>query len=174
MQDSEKNTELKDEIVTSGEVSGDVSERVYEVGYLLVPTLEEMVVPSIYDGLKELIISLGGVIVSDDMPKMIPLAYTMTKVITNINNKFNTAYFGWIKFTVDAEKVDVLKKKLGLDANIIRFLITKTVRENTVASKRFVRGDSLHRKPKGDKEEVGEVIPINKEEIDKEIEALVS
>jgi hypothetical protein len=61
-----------------------------------------------------------------------------------------------------------------LDPNIIRFLILKTVKENTIASKRFVRGD-MRKKPRSAKEESGETaVPINKEEIDKEIDALVA
>src|ERR1035437_2391976 len=108
------------------------------------------------------------------MPKMIQLAYKMVKVVSNVRNKFNTAYFGWIKFTMDSDKVLELKKKLDLDPNLIRFLILKTVKENTIAAKRFVRGE-IHRKPKTLKNENNEVaVPINKEEIDKEIDAMVA
>jgi ribosomal protein S6 len=107
------------------------------------------------------------------MPKMINLAYSMTKVVSNVRNKFNTAYFGWIKFTMDGDKVLDLKKKLDLDPNFIRFLILKTVKENTLAVKRFVRSEN-HRKPMYKKNDNAEpAIPINKEEIDKEIDALI-
>jgi ribosomal protein S6 len=68
-----------------------------------------------------------------------------------------------------------LKKKLDLDPNIIRFLILKTVKENTIAGKRFVRGDMTHRKPRSAKNENAETAaPINKEEIDKEIDAMIA
>jgi ribosomal protein S6 len=124
--------------------------------------------------LKELVSSLGGIHISDEIPKMIQLAYKMVKVVSNVRNKFNTAYFGWIKFTMDSDKVLELKKKLDLDPNFIRFLILKTVKENTIAAKRFVRGE-IHRKPKTLKNENKEiVVPINKEEIDKEIDAMVA
>lgn len=147
--------------------------QVYELGYLLVPTLTEENFPIVYNGLKDLVSSFGGEYISDEMPKMIPLAYSMLKVVSNVRSKFNTAYFGWIKFYMDKEKVGELKKKLDFDANVIRFLILKTVKENTVASKRFVGRDSAYRKtPKRD--ENVEVTPINKEEIDKEIDAMVA
>ena len=82
--------------------------------------------------------------------------------------------FGWVKFNMDADKVVELKKKLDLDPNIIRFLVLKTVKENTIAAKRFVRSD-MHRKPMMKKSESDEVVaPINKEEIDKEIDAMVA
>lgn len=147
--------------------------RVYEVGYILVPTVAEEEVPALYGNLKELISSLGGAHISDEMPRMIPLAYTMVKVVANVRNKFNTGYFGWIKFTMDPDKVLDLKKKLDLDPKVIRFLILKTVKENTIAAKRFVRGD-LHKKPVSKKNENEEAAPINKEEIDKEIDAMIA
>jgi hypothetical protein len=67
-----------------------------------------------------------------------------------------------------------LKSKLDMDNNFIRFLIIKTVKENTIAAKRFVRDDMGHRKPLTSKKEAGVVTEINKEEIDKEIEAMVA
>lgn len=149
-------------------------EKVYEVGYLLVPTLASEEVPVIYTNLKDLISSLGGEFISDDMPKMIPLAYSMLKVVSNVRSKFNTAYFGWVKFFMDPEKVLELKKKLDLDPNMIRFLILKTVKENTLASKRFVGKDSAYRKNTPKKDDGAEALPINKEEIDKEIDAMVA
>lgn len=149
--------------------------RVYELGYLLVPTVLQEDVPVIHGNLKELVSSLGGVAIADEMPKMIPLAYTMLKVVSNVRNKFNAAYFGWTKFTMDSDKVLELKKKLDLDSNVIRFLILKTVKENTIAAKRFVRADMHNRRPMTKKSENKEIaIPINKEEIDKEIDALVA
>ena len=135
---------IKDE----NEIKEDEVVRVYEVGYLLVPTIEEINLPVTYGNLKELIMSFGGTIISDEMPKMIPLAYTMVKVVANVRNKFNAAYFGWVKFTMETDSVLELKKKLDLDSNIIRFLILKTVKENTIAAKRFVRGDVRGRRPR--------------------------
>lgn len=151
----------------------DVNSRVYEVGYLLVPTLSSEDVPGVYTNLKDLIVSFGGDIVSDEMPKMIPLAYQMLKVVQNVRNKFDTAYFGWTKFEMSPDKVLELKKKLDFDPNVIRFLIQKTVRENTIATKKFVNKDS--RKKITNKEGENETaLPIDKEEIDKEIDAMIS
>ncbi|MDP9249727.1 MAG: 30S ribosomal protein S6 [bacterium] len=152
----------------------DMTERVYELGYLLVPTIPEEEVPAAFGNLKEMATSLGGIPVSEEMPKLIPLAYTMSKVVQNVRHKFNTAYFGWIKFTMETEKVLELKKKLDLDPNLVRFLLLKTVKENTIAARRFVRPD-MHKRPKSDRPEGTEVpVAINKEEIDKEIDAMVS
>ena len=154
----------------------DIDSRVYEVGYLLVPTIFEEEVPVTYGNLKELIASFGASPISDEMPKMIDLAYPMFKTLQNVRNKFDVGYFGWFKFYMEPEKVLELKKKLDLDLNIIRFLIVKTVKENTIASKRFVRRDISYRKNGTTKkeEESKEAVPINKEEVDKEIDAMVA
>lgn len=163
--------ENKDE----NEIKEETNERVYELGYLLVPNIEEADLPVLYGNLKELVSSLGGISIADEMPKKIPLAYTMVKVLANVRNKFDTAYFGWIKFTMESGKVLELKKKLDLDPKIIRFLILKTVKENTIATKRFVRGDLARKKGLTKKDADNEnVVPINKEEIDKEIDAMVA
>lgn len=149
--------------------------QVYEVGYLLTPTISEENLPVSYGNLKELIASFSGNIISDDMPKMINLAYPMFKTLQNVRSKFDAAYFGWIKFSMAREKILELKKKLELDPNIIRFLLIKTVKENTIAAKRFMHRDTARRKfPTIKKEESEEAVAINKEEVDKEIEAMVA
>lgn len=163
---------MSDEVLN--EKNGPEDARIYELGYLLAPTLSEDEVPAAFGNLKDLITSMGGVAISEEMPKNIPLAYTMAKVIQNVRQKFDNAYFGWIKFYMDSEKVLELKKKLDLDPTLIRFLILKTVKENTLASKRYVRPDRPSR-PKAEKTgDVETATPINKEEIDKEIDAMVA
>lgn len=154
-----------------------VDNRVYELGFLFVPTIKEEDLPVAYDNLKEFVASFGGQSISDEMPKMMNLAYQMVKVVKNVRSKFDAAYFGWVKFTMDADKVLELKKKLDLDPTIIRFLILKTVRENTLASKRFTGRDASRRKmPTAAKAEGEnqEPVEINKEEIDKEIDAMIA
>ena len=88
----------QEEIEDQNEAKETQNSKVYELGYLLVSTIPEEDVPVIYGNLKELISSLGGNAISDEIPKMIPLAYAMVKVVNNVRNKFNTAHFGWIKF----------------------------------------------------------------------------
>lgn len=166
--------ELETENITINEAKEGTEARVYELGYLLIPTISTDEVPAVYGDIKQLISSLGGEIISDEMPKMINLAYTMLKVTANVRSKYNTAYFGWVKFYMTPEKVLELKKKSDMDAKIIRFLLIKTVKENTIAAKRFVQRDTVHHKPTTKSEEGEVAAPINKEEIDREIEALIA
>jgi ribosomal protein S6 len=161
------------EVGAENDIKGDANERVYELGYLLVPTIPEGDLPAQYGNLKELVSSFGGIVIADEVPKMMNLAYAMVKVVSNVRSKFSTAYFGWTKFTMDSDKVLELKKKLDLDPHFIRFLILKTVKENTIAAKRFVRPE-MHRRPTVKKSDDEPVVPINKEEVDKEIDAMVA
>ena len=151
----------------------DVSEgRIYELGYLLLPNITEEEMPAVYGDLKELISASGGNVIADEMPKMMNLAYEMVKVIANKRNKFKNGYFGWIKFEMGAGEVEDLDKKLESDDRLIRHILIKTVRENTIASKRFSNKPSLRTKTVKPVKE--EQVEINEEEVDKEIEALVA
>ena len=156
------------------EIKAEENGKVYELGYLLVPTLEEGNVPTVATELKDLITSTyKGEFVSEEMPKMMNLAYPMLKVTNNVRNKFETGYFGWIKFTMAASEIIALKKHLDFDPNVIRFLILKTVRENTIATKRFT-GRGVGKRALNIKKPDEVDAPINKEEVDKEIDALIS
>lgn len=146
--------------------------QIYEIGYLFVPTLSEENLPKAYGDMKALIENSKGMIISDEMPKIMNLAYTMQKIVSNVRSKFDTAYFGWVKFEMPADMISEVKKKLDFDPNVIRFLIIKTVRENTIAQKKFISKDSIRRKTTI-REEDKEPVEINKEELDKEIDAMI-
>jgi ribosomal protein S6 len=163
---------MKEKVKNNEEV--ELKTQVYEVGYLLVPTLSEEQVPAVYTSLKDLIASLNGQFISDEMPKMIPLAYTMLKVVQNVRSKFDSAYFGWVKFEMDTESILELKKKLDLDPNIIRFLITKTVKENTLSPKKFVSKEGGARRKTTAKKENTEEVVLDEKEIDEEIDKMVA
>lgn len=152
----------------------DVSEnRIYEIGYLFVPTIPEEEVAVSYSALKDQIVEFGGLTISDEMPTLIDLAYDMLKVHKNERSKFNKAYFGWVKFEIDPEKLEDLKKKLDAEAKVLRYLIIKTVRENTISSKKFLGRDIVRKKYTPRKEEKTVEKEIDKEAIDEEIDALV-
>jgi ribosomal protein S6 len=172
MQVSEQDNgkDMENEALSTGE---DTNSRVYELGYLLVPTIAEEDVSINFGNIKDVVSSFGGEVISDEMPRMMNLAYPMQKVTSNVRSKFRTAYFGWVKFIMGSNEVVDLKKKLDLDPTLVRFLILKTIKENTIASRRFVRGE-IYKKPKSKNTENEIITPINKEEIDKEIDALVA
>jgi ribosomal protein S6 len=150
----------------------DTDGRVYELAYLFVPTLAEETVLGSFGNLKALIEEHKGVFVSEEMPKTMPLAYQMSRTIENKKTWFNDAYFGWIKFEIEPSALEGIEAKLKRDEQILRYMILKTVKENTIASKKPMRE---YKKRSESKTEGGEPAPeMNKEEVDKQIDALVA
>ena len=107
-------------------------ENIYEVSYLSLPHIAPEQISQKATSLKDSIVSLGGTIISDENPVLIPLAYEMIKVVGTVRHKVDSGYFGWVKFEIEADKINELKKSLDSNDDIIRYLIIKTVRENTL------------------------------------------
>lgn len=105
---------------------------VYEVSYLLLPSLALEQVPAVVGEIKNSINTAGGEVVSGEDPVLIDLAYTMTKIVQTQRYKCDSAYFGWTKFELTADGIEVVKKALDANDNILRYLLVKTVRENTL------------------------------------------
>lgn len=122
-----------------------VDSRVYEISFIFDNKLDEEAALAKSNAIKQSIATLGGSFISEEAPYMRELAYEMTRVVNNVNVRFNEGYFGWIKFELDGPSVKELEKGLKLDEQIIRYLIVKTVRENTVYTKRapVIKAESL-------------------------------
>ena len=144
---------------------------VYEVGYLMVPTIAEENLGEEVTSFKDMFIEKGAVFISDEYPKLIELAYEMTRSILNKKQKFSYGYFGWVKFECSTSVAKVIKDLLDKNEKLVRYLMIKTARENTMSVKRpYGKQDGSKRRSVRKTEEV-EV--INEETIDKEIDALV-
>ena len=145
--------------------------RVYELGYHLVPSIAPENVATEIAVFKDMITKMGGSIIAEEVAKEFSLAYEIRKTIANKKERFSTSYFGWVKFELDSESVLELKKSLDLNTKVIRFLIIKTVKENTLISKRVPREYTKKRyTPKVD--EAG--VEVNAEEVDKKLDELLA
>jgi ribosomal protein S6 len=122
-----------------------VDNRIYEISVIFDNKLDENVVLEKFNAIKQSIATLGGSFISEEAPYMRELAYEMTRVVNNVNIRFNEGYFGWIKFELDADKVKDLEKGIKADEEVVRHLVVKTVRENTVFTKRapVIKAESL-------------------------------
>lgn len=144
---------------------------VYEVGYLMVPTIAEENLGGEVTVFKDMFTENGAIFISDEYPKLIELAYEMSRSIENKKQKFSYGYFGWVKFECTTDQAKIIKDILDKNEKLIRFLMIKTVRENTMSVKRsYKEGNRNRRSAIKTKEEEA---PINEETIDKEIDALV-
>ncbi len=134
----------------------DTETRIYELAYLLVPTLdEETGTAQALENLKKIISEKGGTIFDEEAPRMIPLAYEMRPTILNKNYRFSEGYFGWIKFEMIGEDTIALRDTLRLSETVFRFMIIQTVRESTVR-KVMIRQEGRRLKKGDDTEVLGE------------------
>src|SRR3990167_4739043 len=101
---------------------------VYEVGYLMLPTIAEENLGGEVTLFKDMFTENGATFISDEYPKLIELAYEMSRSIENKKQKFSYGYFGWVKFECTTDQAKVIKSILDRNEKLIRFLMIKTVR----------------------------------------------
>lgn len=162
----------KEKKVVEGGAKEDARLCVYEVGYLMVPTIAEENLGEEVTIFKDFFSESGVSFISDEYPKMLELAYEMSRSIQNKKQKFSYGYFGWVKFECSTDQGKVIKEALDKNEKLIRYLMIRTVRENTMSVKRPYGKPNgrIHRQTPKVAEDKG---PINEETIDKEIDALV-
>lgn len=158
-------------------VAKNSEEKIYEVGYHIVSSMAEEQIPAQVEKIKGYLAKEKAIIISEEMPKLRPLAYKIKKAYGGTYKTFDKAYFGFIKFEMpeggDIKNIDSSMKN---DESILRYLVIKTVRENTMYSPKitvFSDKESKIKTLKEDKTVKTEKIATT-EEIDKSIEALVS
>lgn len=146
--------------------------QVYEVGFHIAPFVGEENVAHEVGEIKNALDKIKAEVISEDFPRLRALAYPISKVIKGDKKIANEAYFGWIKFEASTLSIDEFKGVMEKLDNVIRFLIIKTVRENTIYGPKFLRDkDSKKDKKEGEKEV--EKAPIDEVELDKSIDSLV-
>ena len=141
---------------------------VYEIGYHLVPTLSEDEVALRVGDIQKLVSQKGGSVIAEEFPEIMELAYTMKKMIAGKWEKYDQAYFGWIKLETTPEDAQALNEELRTLDFVLRFLLVKTVRENTMSVRVLARKEAGETAaPEAEKG------PIVEAEVDKAIEELV-
>lgn len=117
--------------------------RVYEVSYILVPTISEDSATAKAEAFKKSIADLDASFISEETPYMRDLAYEMVRVIKNANNRFDTGYFGWVKFEIDPKNLASFEKAIKLDEEVIRYLVVKADRDINVYTKKSMQAKSI-------------------------------
>lgn len=146
--------------------------KVYEIGYLLLPSVPEEKLLEEVTAIKGNIEKSGGVFLSEGFPQYRQLAYTMRKLIGGGYENFDSAYFGWIKFEAKPESVSEVKTALESSANILRHILIASEKDSggpvKVSSLRKEEEEIATKKDEGTPEEKKE------EAIDKSIDELVT
>ncbi|MDD4989164.1 MAG: 30S ribosomal protein S6 [Candidatus Pacebacteria bacterium] len=160
--------------------AGESEARIYEVGYHIVPLVAEENVPKESSDVKSVIEKQKGVMISEELPRLHPLAYTIAKTVGGKKHIFDKAYFGWIKFEIDPSTLPAIKEALEANENVLRFILVKTVRENTLVSMQKIVSQARMDKEGGEKKAPGVGVvaekdkkPVSVEEIDKSIDELL-
>ncbi len=159
--------------------------RVYELGYHLVPTLAEEQIPAASGAVRGMIERISKDIIAEELPVFIDLAYQIVKTVEHKNKRFNDAYYGWIKFEASPEGIATLEEELKKDDNVLRYLVVKTLRENTFISKKFPSSNAKARDTEMPADVISEeatvaaveeapIAPVVEDELDKAIEELVA
>ena len=146
---------------------------VYEVAFHIVPTVSPEKLPAEFDAVKAILGKVGATIISEEAPNMRELAYTMVKVVGPVRHKFDTAYFGWVKFEAAPEAVSEINKAMDASDKIIRHLVVKTVRENTLYGEKFAE-EERKKAEEQQKEKEAAAKPASQEDTDKAIDKLVA
>jgi len=120
---NENETEMNDEL------------KVYEISFIFDSHLDEAQTAKKFEVLKKDIASLGGSFISEETPYLRELSYTMIRTVNHKKVKFESGYFGWVKFEILPENILTIENKLKLDEEVIRFLVVKADRLNDVFTK---------------------------------------
>ena len=104
---------------------------VYELGFLVLPSIPEDKLSNVTDAVRKIISAAGGTEIDAEAPIKKTLAYSMSKTIGASRYVVSDAYLGWIKFEVDKAKVPIIKAGVEKMEEILRFLLIKAPRETT-------------------------------------------
>lgn len=103
--------------------------QVYELGYLVLPSIAEDKLPETVAKLKKIITDNGGSLLDSEDPFLQDLAYSMSKVVGASKYVVNNAYIGWQKFEAEPSTVEAMKAEVEKIPEILRYLLIKTTRE---------------------------------------------
>jgi ribosomal protein S6 len=143
--------------------------QIYELGYHVLPTLSEDEVAKVVGDIKDLLSGAEAVVIAEQFPQMMNLAYEIGKDLENKNRKFGSAYFGWIKFEIPTMAIESFKETMDKNLSILRFIIIKTVRESTLATPKLAHKGMVRRTSA----DTDVLAPMDEAAVDKKIDAML-
>src|SRR3989338_1410028 len=105
--------------------------QIYELGYLILPSLAEDRVLQAAEAIKSLVSANDGRVFAGEDPIKIDLAYTMSKTVGASKYVVNEAYIGWVKFELEPEKLGGVKVGVEKMNEVLRFLLIKAPKETS-------------------------------------------
>ena len=141
----------------------DAENKIYEINYLITPLLPEDKVAEEGAVLRKIIEDNKGFVIGEDQVKRQKLSYPI--------KKFDTAYYGWFRFSATAGSLDDIKNSFNKNEKTLRVLIAEAGKENPAqfSPRRSVRAP----KPEDLSPEAAEKVEIKPEQIDKKLEEIL-
>ena len=122
--------------------------KVYEIGYLLVPSIPQEKVAEQTSGFAALLAKNSAEVIDEESPSLISLAYEMDKSTGGgAHQRFDQGYFGWIKFSCSPSAIEEIKKSFDQNQTVLRILAVATVKEKTYLGKRAKSENRAEDKP---------------------------
>lgn len=109
----------------------------YEFAFHVLPTVAEGEVPGVFESLKAHITKAGGEIFDTEEPQRFDLAYEIVKYLEGKNRKFTSAYFGWVRFRLEAGALTALTEELEGEKSLLRYLLIKLTKVEEAQAFRF-------------------------------------
>lgn len=145
---------------------------IYEVGFHLLPAADEAKVFETTEAIKNHIKNNEGRVLSEEAPRLTGLSYPIANHTVAPGEKFEKAYFGWIKFEILPENFAKLHELLKADKQILRLFVGQAPKSNNVHFHKIAVA-KREEKPVVSTQEPEEVKKISEEDIDKSIDELL-
>jgi len=97
----------------------------YELAFHVLPTVAEGEVADVFTSLKTAIEKAGGTITLEEAPARFELAYEIIKLLEGRNRKFTSAYFGWVRFTLEPAQLEELTEEVEGTSQLLRHLVIR-------------------------------------------------
>ncbi len=117
----------------------------YELAFHVLPTVAEGEVPAVFENIKAVLTKAGVEITDEEAPERFDLAYEIVKYLEGRNRKFNSAYFGWVRFTALPEQIEEVNEAVEGVKELLRNLLVKLTKVEEENSFRF--HEALEMKP---------------------------
>lgn len=157
--------------------------RIYEVGYHITPTVKEEDLEKIVSEVRGIIEKQGGSFIAEGAPSLMKLAYPMSVRLPAQAGEgeryaeYDRGYFGWIKFEGAPAIAAMLDEALKTNRNVLRFIVFKTVREDTRAKmkaptlREVKRTDTIKAAPRRIEEVAA---PVSEADLEKALEDITA
>ena len=157
--------------------AGDDVARIYELGYIIVPTAKEDDVEKILGSIRAEVEKAGGNFIAEGAPSMTRLSYTIPALEGGKRVEHDRGYFGWLKFEIQVAAARTLERMLAQNEKVMRSILFRTVREDTRAKmkaptlREVKRTDTIQARPRRVEESAG---PVSEADLEKALQDITT